>query len=418
MVSNGKNSGQPVDRTSTSSGTSRRRFLAGAGAAGASLSLAGCIGSLAGGGSDSVKVGFVLPFSGTYSLLGESIVNGFKMQVEENDGTIAGSEVEYVRKDTEADPNKGVSITKEFLQKEQVDFLVGPVSSAVAVAMLSEVQKQGSAIWLNANAGDYRVTKNGCLKYHFRTSFNDWQTSAPLAQWVMDNVADNVFLSYADYAFGQNSKNFFGEAFKKAGGEVVGEVGAPLGTSDYSPFLQQIGDSGADAVFSFFAGGDAVNYIKQFHNFGLDEKMTQTGSGFLLSADTLPAQGDAAVGKYSILHYTPTNQSSRNQEFVSAYKESHDTSPNVYACQGYDSAQAAAAAVENADGDSADDRVAALKGAELDSPRGFLKVDPATHEPIQNMDIRKVVKKDGEVTQEVVDTLEKVESPKWGCSLN
>ena len=418
MVPNSTNSGQSVDRTETESGTSRRRFLVGTGAAGAALSLGGCLGNLSGGGSGGVKVGFVLPFSGTYSMLGESIVNGFKMHVEENDGKIGGSEVEYVQKDTEADPNRGVSITKEFLQKEQVDFLVGPVSSAVAVAMLSEVKKQGNAIWLNANAGDYRVTQKGCLKYHFRTSFNDWQTSAPLAPWVKENVADNVFLSYADYAFGQNSKEFFGKAFKEAGGTVVGEVGAPLGTSDYSPFLQQISDSGADAVFSFFAGGDAVNYIKQFHNFGLDTKMTQTGSGFLLSADTLPAQGEAAVGKYSILHYTPTNTSSRNQEFVSAYQESHDTSPNVYACQGYDSAQAAVVAVENADGDSADDRVVALQDAELDSPRGYFKFDPATHEPIQNMDVRKVVKKDGTVTQEVVDTLEKVESPKWGCSLN
>lgn len=417
MARTNMDSSTSADSTDESTRTSRRAFLTAAGATGTALSLAGCVGSIAGGGSESTKVGFVLPFSGTYSLLGESIVNGFKMGIEELDGEIDGSTVEYVRKDTEADPNKGVSITKEFLQSEQVDFLVGPVSSAVAVAMVQTVRQAGSAIWLNANAGDYRVTKDGCLDYHFRTSFNDWQTSAPLAPWVRKNVADNVYLAYADYAFGQNSKKFFAERFEKAGGTVVGEVGAPLGTSDYSPFLQKIKRSGADAVFSFFAGSDAVNYIKGFHEFGLDESMTQTGSGFLLSADTLPAQGDAAVGKYSILHYTPTKDTKANNEFVKNYKSAHDTSPNVYACQGYDSAQAAEKAVVDADGSSADDRVSALEAAELDSPRGFFKFDPATHDPIQDMDVREVVKKNGQVTQKVVTTLPKVDSPNWGCNL-
>lgn len=406
--------GGPATSRSTAGRVSRRRFLAGTGAA-ATTGLAGCLGGL--GGSDAITVGFVLPYSGTYSLLGESITNGFKLHVDQNDGKIGGQDVEYVRKDTGADPNTGVSITKEFIQKERADFLVGPVSSAVAAAMLPEVKRQANTIWLNANAGNHELVADGCMKYHFRTAFNSWQTSAPLARHVKEHIADNVYLSYADYTFGQQAKTFFGEAFEEAGGTVVGEVGAPLGTSDYSSFLQRIDNSGADAVFSFFAGGDAVTYVKQFAEFGLNEKMTQTGSGFLLSADTLPAQGNAALGMYSLLHYTPTNEAARNQKFVKSYTEAYDTSPNVYACQGYDAAQAAGKAVSEVGDTNADDLVDALKGAELDSPRGAFKFNPATHDPIQDLDVRRVVEADDGVTNEVVHTFESVEGPTWGCSL-
>ncbi|WP_424005708.1 ABC transporter substrate-binding protein (plasmid) [Haloarcula salina] len=396
---------------------SRRKFLAGSGAT-VAASLAGCFGSAGSSGSDSVKIGFVLPFSGTYSFLGESIVNGVKLRLDQqSEGEIDGREVEYVRKDTGADPATGASITQEFLQSENVDFIVGPVSSAVAGAMKPEIASSGSAIWLNANAGNYKLVQDNCTKYHFRTSFNTWQTSAPLASYINDNIADNVVLSYANYTFGQQSKNLFREEFEKVGGTVVDEIGAPLGTSDYSSFLQEIENSGADAVFSFFAGSDAVNYIKQFSSFGLDEKMTQTGSGFLLSADTLPAQGTAALDMYSLLHYTPTKQTDRNQAFVDAYSSQYDTTPNVYACQGYDSALAAELAVTEAGGTETDSMVSSLAGAELDSPRGYFKFKSSTHDPIMDMDIRQVVEADDGVQNEVVETLTQVEGPSWGCSL-
>jgi branched-chain amino acid transport system substrate-binding protein len=418
-MSPNRSTNQRSQRSPSRPTTSRRKFLLSSGVAGSAAALGGCLGGITGSDEETLTVGYVLPFSGTYSLLGESIVNGFEMYLDQNDGQIGGREVETVQSDTEADTDRGVSVTRQMLVEEGADVLVGPVSSAVAIAMMQTVENEASAIWLNANAGDYRVVQEGCLKYHFRTSFNDWQTSAPLAPWVYDNVADNVVLAYADYAFGQNSKGFFQEAFEEAGGEIVGEVGVPLGTDDYSPYLGEIEDSGADAVFSFFAGADAVNYITQFSDFGLDEQMTQTGSGFLLSEDTLPAQGEAALGKYSILHYTPTKENDRNREFVQNYQDAHDSRPNVYACQGYDSAQAFEAAVADADGSDADALADALSGKEIDSPRGSFQFHPETNDPIQDMDIREVVESNGEVPveNEVVQTLEAVESPTWGCSL-
>ncbi|SFS90757.1 ABC transporter substrate-binding protein [Halostagnicola kamekurae] len=411
--SKGDSTNDANDRGPTST-LSRRQYLAGTAAAGVGATLAGCT-----GGSSGLTVGYALPFTGTYAYLGESIVNGFEMYLEQQDGEINGEEVNTVQLDTEADTNRGVEVTRQLLIEEGADAIVGPVSSAVAIAMMDIIETESSAIWLNANAGDYRVTQEGCLDYHFRTSFNDWQTSAPLAEWVYDNVADNVSLSYADYAFGQNSKNFFSEAFQEAGGEVVEEVGIPLGTSDYAPYLGDIEDSGADAIYSFFAGSDAINYVDDLTDLGIHEEMTQTASGFMFSEDTLPSHGSEAAGMYSLLHYSSTIESERNQTFVEAYNELYDASANVYACQGYDSGQAFGAAIEEAGGSDPDDLVSALSGMELESPRGDFQFNPDTHEAIQDMYVLEVVESDGEnaVVNEVTDTIESVEGPSWGCSL-
>ncbi len=390
---------------------SRRGYLA-AGAALGSAAIAGCLG---GDGDETLTVGMAVPTTGVYALLGESITNGFELFLEENDGEINGQEVEIVSRDTEADTSRGVSITRELITSEGADAIVGPVSSAVAIAMMETIESEGSAVWLNANAGDYRVTRDGCMRYHFRTSFNDWQTSAPLAQWVYDNIGETVCIANADYAFGNNSREFFREAFEEVGGEVVEEVGVPLGTDDFSPYFDDIESSGADAIYSFFAGSDAVNYISQGDDFGLFDEMVQTGSGFLLSEDTLPAQGSAAVGKYSLLHYASTAE--QTQDFVAAYRDAYDETANVYAAQGYDSAQAFAAAIEDGGSSDIDDIIDAMRGMEIDSPRGNFRFNEDTNDPIQDMHVREVVDGDDGPENQVVETIENVESPTWDCSI-
>lgn len=407
----GRETPRQSEGSSTRSRLSRRQYVLG-GAALGTAALAGCLG---GGGDDTLTVGFAVPTTGVYSLLGSSIINGFKLYVDQQNGEINGQEVETVSRDTEGDTSRGVSVTRELLTDYDADAIVGPVSSAVAVAMMQTIESQASAVWLNANAGDYRLTQDGCMAYHFRTSFNDWQTSAPLAPWVYDNVADNVVIAYADYAFGENSRQFFSEAFEEAGGEVVDEVGIPLGTDDFSPYFGDIEDSGAEAIYSFFAGSDAVNYISQGDDFGLFDEMTQTGSGFLLSEDTLPAQGSSAVGMYSLLHYAANAEQA--QQFVEDYSAEHEETANVYAVQGYDSAQAFAGAVTEVGSANVDDLIEAMRGMEIDSPRGNFRFHEDTNDPIQDVHVREVVEGDDGPENEVVETIENVESPTWGCSI-
>ncbi len=399
-----------VHNQSSSPNVSRRQYLLSSAAVGAAASLGGCL-----GGDDTVTVGYAVPTTGVYSLLGDSIINGFDMFIDEQGGEIDGTEVETVSRDTAGDTDTGVSVTRELLVEHGADAIVGPVSSAVAIAMMQTIENEGSAVWLNANAGDYRVTRDGCMRYHFRTSFNDWQTSAPLAPWVYDNIADNVVIAYADYAFGENSRDFFSEAFEEAGGTVVDEVGVPLGTDDFSPYFGDIEGSGADAIYSFFAGSDAVNYITQGDDFGLFDDMTQTGSGFLLSEDTLPAQGDSALDMYSLLHYA--SEAEQTQPFVEAYRDMYDDNANVYAAQGYDSAQAFFGAIEESGSSDIDDMIEAMRGMEIDSPRGSFRFHEDTNDPIQDVHVRQVVEGDDSPTNQVVETIEDVESPSWDCNI-
>jgi branched-chain amino acid transport system substrate-binding protein len=425
--------------------SSRRRFLAETAASGVTLSIAGCIGgggdggsggngggsggegnnsngggsggeSGGGSGSEAIKVGLMFPLSGTYQALGEGHINGFNLRLGEMSGNVGNRGVETVQKDTAGDPNTGVTVAREFIESENIDFLIGPVSSAVAAAVKPIVSNAQDVVWLNANAGNNNLTKENCIKQHFRTGHTNWGGSAPFTPWVQENLSDNVAVAYADYSAGQQYRSVFVSDF---GGSIAGEVSAPLGTSDYSPYLQRLRQTGADACYAFFAGGDAVTFVKQFSAAGLDDGMQLAGAGFLLSEDTLPAQGEAAVGKHSILNYTPARDTEANNQFVEAYQNENDRVPNVYACQGYDSALAMEHAVNQAGNLNTDDLIAALEGAELQgSPRGYFKIKTENHEPIHDLDIRRVVTADdGSPRNEVIDVLEEVETPTWGCSL-
>ncbi|RQG99472.1 ABC transporter substrate-binding protein [Natrarchaeobius oligotrophus] len=403
---------RPSTTVSAPNTTSRRAFVSAAGA-GATLGLAGCLG---GDEDDTIKVGFVFATSGPYSLLGESHINGFQLRIDEElGGELDGREVEYVQRDTGGDPETGVTIAEEFIQSEDVDFLVGPVSGAVAFAMEPIVgQYEDEVVWLSTNSanndlsyarGEYQ-TRNMFLGYQA------WQLAAATGEWVYDNLGETAALSYADYAAGIEYTEDFQDGYEEAGGEVLGDVAMPLGEDDYSPYLSTIEDTDAEVVWSFFAGADAVNYIRDFHEFGLDEEMTQAGAAFLLSADTLEAQGEAAEGKYSSSIYTLDYESETNDEFKSSYESAYDTDPNIYAVLSYDGAQMMETAVEETGGVNPPELIEAMEGMELDSPRGPFEMDPDLHVPVHDVHMREVqMDDDGEPYNEVVDTIESVRPP-------
>jgi branched-chain amino acid transport system substrate-binding protein len=393
---------------------SRRRFLAGS-AFGASTGLAGCVDSF-GGGDDTVKIGFPVALSGPFSFIGESIINGFKLYVDEElGGEIDGREVEYVQQDTEADSATGASVTRELIESKNVDFLVGPVSGGVAVAMF-DIVDGSDVVWINPNGANTDFVTN-CLPNYFLTCYHHYQLAEATASWVLDNLGETAVLSYANYTSGQSYSSSFEKGYTEVGGEIVGRVEPPLGTEDYSTYLQQIDDMDADLVWSFFAGGDAINYINSFHEFRLDEDKVQVGTGFLLSTDVLPAQGEAAVGKFSSLNYTPSRDIPKNNEFRSSYSDTYDSGPNVYACQGYDTGQLVDHSVTENGGTDVKGVTDAIEGTEIDSPRGYMRIHEEGHYPVQDIHIREVkMGDDGVPYNEIVSTIDRVEHPGPLCT--
>lgn len=402
------------DSSVTSTNTSRRTYLTTAVSAGA-IALVGCTG-MQDGDDETIKVGFALPEAGSYATLTEYLVNGFQLRVDhELDGEIDGHEVEYVSRDTETDPSTGVSVTRDLIQKENVDILAGPVSSAVMNAMISEVRNE-DVIWLNIHAGDPLIVQEGCLENQYNPSLNLWTTSYPMGEWVYDNVAQSAYTAYADYAGGRGAGEIFPEAFEEAGGTHNGETPVPLGTSDFAPYLQDIQDTDAEIVYSFFAGGDAINFLKAYRNFGVEKPLL--GEGWLVAPNLLGPLGEAALGIRSALHYIPTLENDANEQFKANYNEQYDGGANVMSVQSYDGAELLNQVMTETGGFGQEEFAQVATDVSIESPRGPLEISKETHEPVQNQYVSEIVEEDGNIVHDRIDTIEMVEAPTWGCDLS
>jgi branched-chain amino acid transport system substrate-binding protein len=239
--------------------------------------------------------------------------------------------------------------------------------------------------------------------------------------WVAKNVSKEVFLIAPNYQAGKDMMGAFQETFTPAGGKVVAEDYPKLGETDYAPYLTKIRQSGAKAVFAFFSGTDAVNFVKQYDGFGLKEGIRLTGAGFLTEPDVLPAQGKAALGTLTGHFYTPQLDNPVNVRFVKEFREKFGgKTPDGFACQGYDTAEVIVRALKAVNGNTQDkDKlVAAIAATEFDSPRGRFRFDPKTHNVIQPfIYIREVREVAGGLNNVPIDKVADVRDPGTGCTL-
>lgn len=375
------------------------------------LALAACGGgslSEEGSGGESsgpVKIGLSVPLSGVYATLGEDMTQGFELYLEEHDGKLGGREIEVVKADEGESPQTGVPATTKLVTADQVSAVVGIVNSSTALGLQDTfVQSEVPLIIANAGADDLTADKS---PYIWRTSFTNGQVGAALGGAVAEELGDKkVFLMAADYAAGQESVAGFKETFTAAGGQIAGEAFTPFGTtSDWQPFLSKVRSSGAEAVYVFYAGAEAVNFVKQYEAFGLSKNVQLYGAGFLTEGGVLDAQGASAVGTKTSLHYSHLLETDRNKEFVEAYQAAYDEVPTVYAVQAYDAAAALDAALENAESTDGKGIAEALEGVgDIDSPRGTWSFDEE-HNPDQPYYLREVQEVDGGFANAVVDEL-------------
>jgi branched-chain amino acid transport system substrate-binding protein len=403
---------------------SRRELLRRAGVVGTAiatpglLSACGVFGGDDGGGGDSegsLKIGLLVPTSGVYAALGEDMRNGFELYLDGNDRRLGGRSVEVVVEDEGETPEGALRKAQKLVRQDRVALVTGIVNSAAALSMRDLFDEEQVPLIL-ANAGANDLTGAARSPYVFRTSFANSQVSLPLGEWVYENVADsNVFVTAPDYAAGAEAVGGFRETFEAAGGSVVGESFPPFGTTDdYQPFLSDIQRSGAEAVFAFYAGGEAITFVTQYAEFGLKDSIPLVGSGFLTDEGVLPAQKEAAVGIRTSLHYTPRLDNQTNQDFSAAYQEAFGEPPTVYAVQQYDAAQLIDRAVGELEGDTGDVDAfveAMANVGTIDSPRGEFEMDPETHNPIQPMYLREVQEIEGGLVNEPIENLGMTEAP-------
>jgi len=343
-----------------------------------------------------LKVGLMLPYSGTYAALGTAIENGFKLYVAEQGGKLAGREIDYYKVDDESDPAKATDNANKLVKRDNVDVIIGTVHSGVAMAM-AKVAKDNDTLLIIPNAGAVAVTGPMCGQSIFRSSFSNWQPGYAMGEVAAKKGLKKAVTITWKYAAGDESVGGFKEAFEKGGGQVVKELSLPFPNVEFQPLLTEIASIRPDVVYTFFAGGGAVKFVKDYAAAGLKKTIPLYGAGFITDG-TLEAQGADADGLLTTLHYGDGLDNAKDKAFRASYDKAYKMAPDVYAVQGYDAAQMLAIGLQAAGGDVGKkaEIAKAITGATIESPRGRFTIG-ASHNPVQDIYLRQVIGKENKV---------------------
>lgn len=392
------------------SGSSRRRILKGLAATSA---LAGFVPArFAIGQTAKVKIGLMLPYTGTYAALGKNIDDAFRLAITEQGGKLGGRDIEYVVLDDEAEPAKGADNANKLVTRDKVDFLVGTVHSGVQMAMV-KVATDNNTMLLIPNAGAQAATGPLCAPNIFRASFSNWQPGFAMGKVAAEQGKKRAVVISWDYAAGTESTDAFKEGFTKGGGKIEKELFLPFPEVEFQKILTQVAEIKPDVAYAFYAGGGAVKFVKDYAAAGL-KGIELVGPGFLTDG-TLTAQGESAQGLQTTLHYADGLGNAKNKAFRAAFKQATGRDADVYAVQGYDTAQLLIAGMNGVKGDNAarKELIGAMEKAEIDSPRGKFTLSKA-HNPIQDIYLRKVV---GTENKFVSVAAKALADPAIGCKM-
>jgi branched-chain amino acid transport system substrate-binding protein len=348
---------------------------------------------------DKLKVGILTTLSGPPAALGVQQRNGFQLALKQLGGKLGGREVELIVQDDELKPDVAVGKAKAFIERDKVDFVVGPIFSNILIAMIKPVI-DGGAFLISPNAGTSNFAGKECNPNLFVTSYQNDQNAEAMGKYAQDTGVKKAFLIAPNYQAGRDELAGFKKYFK---GEVLDEVFVPLGQLDYSAELSKIAATQPNAIFAFLPGGMGVNFVKQFRQAGLADKITFL-SAFTVDESTLPAQQDAALGFFGGANWAPNLDNPQNKAFVAAYEKEYNAVPASYAAQAFDSAMLLDSALKATGGktDNKDALRAAIMKADFKSVRGPFKFN-VNHYPIQDFYLVKVAKRgDGKIQTEIV----------------
>ena len=358
-----------------------------------------------------LKIGLMLPYSGTFAKLGENITFAVEQLVAEKGGKLGGRDVQFIKLDDESKPEKGPENAERLVKRDAVDVLIGTVHSGVQMGIHKVVRESGT-LCIVPNAGAAAVTREQCAKNVFRTSFTNWQPAHGMGLALGKRGVKKAAWITWDYAAGAESGQGFKEGLEKHGGEVVKVLTLKFPETNFQPLLAQIPDLGVEVVGSFFAGGGAVQFVKEYKAAGI--KAPLCGSGFLTEG-VLAAQGDAAEGIETALHYGDGIDNPKNTAFRKAFLDKTQREADVYAVQGYDAAQLLAIGLEAVKGNMEDEAglYKAMRAAKLDSPRGAVTMSPS-QEVVHNIYLRRAEKGLNKV---IGIAAENLADPGTGCKL-
>ncbi len=353
---------------------------------------------LAAAAEETVKVGLIVTLSGPPAVLGGQVRDGFNLAVKTLGGKLGGVPAEVIVVDDELKPDVAVTKVKGLLERDHVNFVVGPVFSNVLMAIHRPVTAS-DAFLISPNAGTSNFAGKQCSPNFFVTSYQNDQIHEVLGKYAQDQGYKSAFLMAPNYQAGKDALAGFKRDFK---GEIVDETFTPLGQLDFSAELAKLASDKPEAFFTFMPGGMGVNLVKQYRQAGL--AAIPFLSAFTADESTLPAEKDDALGFLGGANWAPDLDNPQSKAFVKAYEAAYHSVPGTYAMQGYDTAMLIDSAVKDAGGKLSDHDAlrAELKKADFASLRGKFKFGVNNY-PIQDFYLVKAAKRaDGKYETEIV----------------
>ncbi|WP_082613246.1 ABC transporter substrate-binding protein [Bosea sp. Root483D1] len=390
---------------------SRRDFIASAGAA----ALTSAIGApaLAQTANKPLKIGMVTSLSGPFTALGESMRAGMQMFLAENGGKLAGRAVELIVEDDQAKPDEGVRKFRKLIGQDNVDIVSGVISSAVALAVRDVVTEAKALTFISAGSAN-DLARKAASPFVFRPTKTNWMLGHTAGQWAFEKLGKSGCLTIAaDYAAGRESVGDFVASYQQQGGKVGKQLWAPLGTTDFGPLLTTIAAEKPEFIFSFFAGSDAVRFLRQMREYRLHGKIKLIGSGALFDQeDVVSAVKEAALGGLNTCNQSPTAPSSA--AFTKAYQAIRNAMPGEMGTAGYVTGQVIKATIERVQGDlSNKDKVKeALLAKEVETVFGPMPFDPRNNQAILDIYVNEIREGAGGIpVNQVIHTYKGVRDP-------
>ena len=359
-----------------------------------------------------IRIGFLAPVTGGGAAVGKDMTNGFSMSLEEIGMAyqglsyqMAGRRVEVIIEDTQGDPAQALTKLRKLVESDNVHIVAGGFLASEGYALAPKIDEYKIPTLFPVVSAD-DLTQRKPVKWLVRTGWTSSQPNHPFGEYVAKTLGYKKIATIAmDYAFGWEQVGGFQRTFEEAGGQIVQKLWPPLGTTDFGPFLAQI-KRDANAVFAVMVAASALRFPKQYQDAGLKARLPLIGGGTTLDEFVLPSLGDEAIGGITPLIYSAALDTPANKRFVSEFRKKYGKVPSYYAETCYTAARWIHEAVKVVGGDveNRDKFLAALRKVEIsDAPRGPVKLD-AHGSPIQNIYVRKVEKKDGELWNTVVHT--------------
>ncbi len=359
-----------------------------------------------------IKVGILVPYTGIAPLQAKGVSDGTELAFAEVGQKAGGRAIQVFKEDDEFNPTVGLTKVRRLIDERKVNFIVGPVSSAVALAIY-EYALKSPVIWIIPCAFTRELTApDKANEKMFRTVETTDQANYPMGKWIMSKTQSrNIGLIGQDYKAGHDSLDAFKAGFQDAGGKIAKEVYTALNTMDYAPFFTAVDVKGVDAIYPWYSGTDAVRFVQQYQEFGLKKRLPLYSQVTIVDDPYLSQIGDAAIGIIASTHYPVNADTPANRAFVKAYTAKYGDHPSRYSEYGYTAGKMIVAAIQSLKGDIDNTSQLAKEMKKvsngIETPSGPLAFDQY-NQRIVNMYVVKTEKKDGKLVNVVIDQLGKV----------